>query len=178
MIDVLTPVLMPRMTTEGKALLLLGCSETQVRSRGPLPALQLYNGPNFHTLRGCLRRYGWPPGLVVRILSARYGLLTPQTLILPYDQKMTRARGAELQPEVRAHLRPLGPVEVAFINVGPLYQMALPDDLSTLIGTAHITWAQGGLGFRQHAMKAWVAALPRPVGLLRFVEDAVARGAP
>ena len=56
-------------------LLILGCSDRKRAANGKLPALDLYDGVNFRVLRTFLNEHGWPPGLCVKILSAKYGLL-------------------------------------------------------------------------------------------------------
>ena len=75
----------------------MGCSATKVESYGELPAISLYDGPAFRTLRAFLRERHWPETLSVAVLSARHGLIGGLTPIGAYDQRMTRNRAEELR---------------------------------------------------------------------------------
>ncbi len=87
-----------------RQLLIVGCSATKVESHGELPAISLYDGPAFRTLRAFLRERHWPETLSVAVLSARHGLIGGLTPIGAYDQRMTRYRAAELRGPVTATL--------------------------------------------------------------------------
>lgn len=147
-------------------ILLVGCSATKRAAERPLPAIQLYDGVNFRVLRAFLNRYGWPPGLLVKILSAKYGVIDATTLIEPYDQRMTRARAMELRPAVTAELRALPAPAQVFVNLGSEYRLALPD-LKQLWPTARRQTAAGGIGRKMQAMKRWLARLPNRTAALR-----------
>lgn len=41
-------------------------------------------------MRKVLLEQGWPPGLQIKILSARYGLIDATTLIEPYDLRLDK----------------------------------------------------------------------------------------
>jgi hypothetical protein len=81
-------------------LLVLGCSATKVDSHGELPAINLYDGSAFRTLRAFLRERQWPKTLSVGVLSAKYGLIGGLAPIRTYDERMTRHRAAELRHAV------------------------------------------------------------------------------
>src|SRR5205085_11683483 len=72
-------------------LLILGCSERKRRAKGKFPAIDLYDGVNFRVLRAFLNARGWPPGLCIKILSAKYGLIDATALIEPYAQRLDEA---------------------------------------------------------------------------------------
>ncbi|PIO47426.1 MAG: hypothetical protein CMR00_10540 [[Chlorobium] sp. 445] len=65
-----------------------------------LSAWKRYDGINFRVLKKLERKHAFPKNLDVLILSAKYGLVHPRTLIEYYDQKMTHARATELAPSV------------------------------------------------------------------------------
>jgi hypothetical protein len=73
--------------------LLLSCSDDKSNVTVPIPAIERYNGPAYKTLRRYFRQY--PEArfeINVAIISAKYGLIFPQTLIPSYDQRMTLER--------------------------------------------------------------------------------------
>ena len=74
-----------------KQLLILGCSQTKRDSRGLLPALDRYDGPQYRVLRKFLRESQWPTNLSVAILSAKHGLFGSLKSIEHYDQRMSVA---------------------------------------------------------------------------------------
>ena len=74
-------------------LVVMPCSATKRPDDGLLPALERYDGPMWRTLRAAL-----PAAAAVDVwfLSARFGF-HPATLPIPdYEQRMTKARAAEL----------------------------------------------------------------------------------
>ncbi len=93
----------------GKRLVVLGCSATKVEAQGPLPAINLYDGPTFRVLRSYLRDYRWPSPLSVAVLSAKYGIIGGLSNITTYDQRMTPQRATELSREVSRTLQEWGP---------------------------------------------------------------------
>src|SRR5207249_3026702 len=95
-----------------------------------LPALLRYTGPSFRLLRAYLRDQPTPAvPLDLLILSARFGLITADQPILPYDQRMTPARAVALQPVVSSALQRFvsahGPYSATLIHLGPDYWPAL-----------------------------------------------------
>jgi hypothetical protein len=85
-------------------LVIVGCSRRKRSTAVPLPALELYQGWCVPALRDAVA--GHPERLDhVRILSARHGLLPAMTPLMPYDQALTRWRGARLRRGVRHALR-------------------------------------------------------------------------
>lgn len=63
-------------------LLLLSCSKE--KAAASCAAVDMYRGPLFSSGRS----YAESRGLEIKILSAKYGFLDPQTIIDPYDEKM------------------------------------------------------------------------------------------
>src|SRR5947209_15628331 len=81
-------------------LLLLACSAA--KHKGRAPAIQLYDGVNYRVLRKALAEGGWPPGLVIQIISAKYGLLDGSTIIDNYDQRMSAEAARGMKTKVTA----------------------------------------------------------------------------
>ncbi|WP_331759526.1 DUF6884 domain-containing protein [Streptomyces anulatus] len=72
----------------GPVVVVIPCSSKKRRlpagSKG-LPAAKLYCGPYFEK---CLAAARAIPGSTILVVSARYGLITPETLIRPYDDRL------------------------------------------------------------------------------------------
>lgn len=145
-------------------LLIISCSQQKVSTPGLLPAIDLYDGPTYRTLRKF-----WPDGhsplnIDVVIISAKYGLLRCQQLIENYDQRMTEERAGELRPKVQARLKELiqdrhecpfslGAYDQVFINLGKTYRQTLEGFHWGLLSTLE---ASGGIGEKTSQMKAWL----------------------
>lgn len=85
-------------------LLIMACSGAKTRQAGhSAPAIALYDGPTWRTLRAWVRRHPVQRfDLDVLALSAQYGLINAQTYIQSYDRILTAARVVELDtPESR-----------------------------------------------------------------------------
>lgn len=147
-----------------RRLLILACSATKRHDVGLLPAVERYDGPSFRTLRRFLaddpaRR----DALDLLILSAQLGLITGDTRILDYDQRMDAGRAAVLRPQVTTvlvrHLRQQT-YDATFVSLGADYAPALTitDDLRLRLGA--LTVASGGIGTRLGQLRRWLIAGP------------------
>lgn len=86
--------------------LLMSCSADKTSAPNPIPALERYNGPAFKTLRRYLRHKPEArTDLAVGIISAKYGLVFPETLIPAYDQRMEEDLAAAMQPTIVNQLK-------------------------------------------------------------------------
>src|SRR5215207_8230304 len=91
--------------TPTRRLLILGCSDrkndvapdspqqlfsfmTKRRARS-LAAWEIYAGVAFQVVKRCQREGAFPPDIDIVILSAKYGIITPEREITYYDLKMT-----------------------------------------------------------------------------------------
>lgn len=95
-------------------LLIMGCSKTKVRSDELLPAYKLYDDPYWRMFRRIMPTLTTRPRVLV--LSARYGLIKPTTLLPYYDQRWTATSWRKdvdwikvqynwlLQPQLRPNL--------------------------------------------------------------------------
>lgn len=157
------PALTAAPTPAPARLLILGCSLRKRSDDMPLPAIERYDGVAYRVLQRHLRLHpadADPQQLQVRILSAAYGLLEADTLIDWYDQRMTPARAAELQPQIApAALRLLSPfppnsTNAIFVHAGAPYRHALGD---AFITDPRVTYAVGGMGSQLSHLKWWLA---------------------
>jgi cytoplasmic iron level regulating protein YaaA (DUF328/UPF0246 family) len=138
-------------------LLILACSARKRLDRSALPAIERYDGVNFRILKKLQREHAFPHDLDVLILSAKYGLLRPETPIEAYNLKMTEARAAELCARVSCdldrHLREKK-YDSIFVNLGKTYLNALA--LSRKLKQCKVQYATGGIGSKMKKMKAWI----------------------
>ena len=141
-------------------LLIVACSRAKRPDAGSLPAIDRYDGPAFRQLRRAAR-VGLLGDVRIMILSAKHGLIPEYWMISDYDQVMTPARAAELQPSVALCLwgwfhNWSGCYDV-FINVGRSYVPALAglEEWCVRRGIV-VTQATGGVGERLVQTKAWL----------------------
>ncbi|MDT7472928.1 hypothetical protein QU896_03525 [Citrobacter freundii] len=78
------------------SLILMSCSAT--KGRATAPAIDLYQGVMYSTFRANAPVI-WP---AVVILSARHGFIDANSIIEPYEQRMTAARAGEMVAELSA----------------------------------------------------------------------------
>ena len=139
-------------------LLIISCSDRKTSKLTHRLAMDLYDGPAYRTLRKFKRDNFLVDtvNLDVRIISAKYGWVTPTKTIAPYDEKMTPQRAAELQSSVQKTLDWLlqtKDYEQVFINLGKIYRQTLEGFHWGLIPTLE---ASGGIGLKTQQMKAWL----------------------
>ena len=124
----------------------------------PIPAMNRYDGTTYRILRK-LQRDGEMPPLRVLILSAKYGILLPETPIGYYEQLMSKERAEELRPEVHKRLdeefSKLGFQHEIFINMGKTYMHAL-DGYNLSYHTLEMKIAKGGIGQKNSQMRNWI----------------------
>ena len=140
-------------------LLILACSATKRTDIEEAPALEIYNGPNFHVLRKYLNEKGWPPGFAIKIISAEYGIIDATKLIKPYNRRLNKKRAREKNPEVVKHLKELCHLESVFVNLGKDYLPAI-DGIEDIFTPARVTYAHGRIGEKMRDMKHWLHTLP------------------
>lgn len=128
-------------------LLLLGCSDRKRAFKGKLPALDLYDGVNFRVLRAFLHERGWPPGLCIKILSAKYGLIDSTDLIETYDQRLDVATARKINRKVLKSLTRFGRPSYIFVNLGKDYLPAI-DGIDRIFQKERIVRADGGIGVK------------------------------
>ena len=146
-------------------MLLLGCSDRKRVIKGKLPALDLYDGVNFRVLRAFLHERGWPPGLCIKILSAKYGLIDATDLIETYDQRLDEATARKMNRKVVKSLVHFGKPKSVFVNLGKDYLPAI-DRIDRLFQKERIVHAEGGIGLKMAQMKDWLNDLPSTTATL------------
>lgn len=151
-------------------VLIISCSQRKIQSPGLLPAIDRYDGPTYRCLRKFRDTYrypnnhGFPNWLRIVILSAKYGLIFPETEIADYDLKMTLPRAADMAIDVQCdlirclvfHDIAYGGTDEAFMNLGKTYRRTLEGFNWGTISTMEAT---GGIGEKTQQMKTWLERL-------------------
>jgi hypothetical protein len=145
-------------------LLILGCSDRKRAVKGKLPALDLYDGVNFRVLRAFLDQRGWPPGLCIKILSAKYGLIDATALIETYDQRLDEASARQMNRATLMDLARFGKPSSVFINLGKDYLPAVHGIDNLFPGK--VAYAKGGIGLKMTQVKDWLLGLPSKTATL------------
>ncbi len=141
---------------KSKKLLIISCSAAK-RSGPPskMPAIDRYDGVFFKVLRKALRDTDHRSPLVVLIISAKYGLITPETCIANYDTKMNSRQAATLSPQIRRGValavKKSKPGRI-LINLGKSYASIIRD----IPELQNAVWEQGPIGKRAAALKSWL----------------------
>lgn len=147
-------------------LLIISCSQRKIESDGLVPAIDRYDGPTYRSLRkfrdaNSDNKYPFPTNLRILILSAKFGLIHPETEIPDYDLKMTTERAKALAPEIQKDLKQClhfykiayRGMDQVFINLGKTYRRTLEGFHWGTIATMEAT---GGIGLKTQQMKAWL----------------------
>ncbi|CAN7755265.1 hypothetical protein LJR296_006766 [Cupriavidus necator] len=100
----------------------------------------------------------------VLILSARHGLLHPNTEVAPYNERMTRQRADQMMAALSSYLRPAawpGRVGSVMLAGGAEYRRVMRAALARRYGLAlpvmHET--NGGIGMQRSQLGAFLAGL-------------------
>jgi len=144
----------------GGHLLILSCSKRKRETQRAVPALHLYDGVNFRVLRKFLLEAGWPPGLRVKILSARYGLIDATEIIEPYDLYLDKETAARKNKTTLTELKDIYRPSSVFVNLGANYLPAIKG-IERVFPNSNIKYARGGIGVKMTALKKWLERLPR-----------------
>lgn len=148
-------------------LLMLGCSQRKHAGGQALPALDLYQGVMYQTLRVHADPLARPQ---LAILSAEHGFLRPQDSIHTYDRRMDARRADALLadlPALVARLTVLEDIEAVQLCGGAAYRrvmVAAVDELKRL-GRIHpaasVTACVGQLGEQRAQLGAYLRGLSR-----------------
>lgn len=145
-----------------RQLLVIACSATKRPDPEPLPALERYMGSTYRTIRRIKARGEWPETVDLLILSAEFGLIGPDEQIPNYDRMMTVNRATRLSRRVGERLRAQlarAEYEEIFVDLGLMYQLALPEKVETL--GPRVRFAEGRIGEKHHQLIEWLQSLSR-----------------
>jgi hypothetical protein len=142
-------------------LLLISCSGTKKHDPFPMQALARYDGTTYKIIKKAKREGYWPQRTDLFIISAKYGLISEDTFIEDYDQKMSKVRALELQSEVSQALDTLflqkGYTQI-FVNMGNIYTQSVACSREFLKARQDgiLQEAVGGIGERLQQTKMWL----------------------
>jgi hypothetical protein len=143
-----------------KRLLIVACSATKNGAAEPIPALERYDGVAYRVIRRWQRdHFAQADQLAILILSARYGLIAPDTCIPTYNDRRTVSQASALRSQTRpafeTHLAARGPYQVTCICMGQHYWKALELELfRPYLGI--VTRTEGGIGMQLQQLKRWL----------------------
>lgn len=155
---------LPPRSRSPRRLLLVSCSGRKDPVTGSVPAWHLYDGVAYRVLKRVLRDAEWPEDLDVVILSAKYGLIEPDTAIDTYDEIMTPARAERMQHVVHDKLVRLiqsRTYQQLLVFAGLDYLRALRLSPFWLPRTISVEIAHGGIGKKLHCLRLWLADEPQ-----------------
>lgn len=146
----------PRSRQKPQKLLIISCSAAKCTSPpAKMPAIERYDGVFFKVLRKALRDTDQRTPMVLLIISAKYGLITPDTLIANYDTKINPRQAAKLGHQIRQGvklaIRRNKPRNI-LVNLGKSYE-AIIRELPEL---QNAVWAKGPIGKRAATLKSWL----------------------
>ena len=144
-------------------LLILGCSDRTIKNHDfdRIPAFKVYDDPIYEVLRTFFRENGWPPGLIIKIISAKHEIINATELIEPYDERLEKKKAAKMRLQVMGHLKELGLLVSVFINIDKDHKPVI-SGIDTLFGSDRITHAEGKIEKRSQVLKEWLHDLPNP----------------
>ncbi len=109
-----------------KDLIIISCSNRKKEFLGKVKAWDLYDGIFYRMLKKNNIDFN---KFDIFIISAKYGLITPDTAIEYYDQKMTKDRASSLEAIVSSELLRLLSKEPVYNNIylclGKLYMKVI-----------------------------------------------------
>jgi len=135
-------------------LLVQSCSKSKTQTDKPVPALELYSGYYYKIIKKAKRENDLDPTIDLCILSAKYGLVKPDTELIPYDEKMDADRARELRDEVKQDLKRRirsGNYEEVLVNMGHHYRAVIQGIDNEI--TIPIRTIDGKLGERGRKLK-------------------------
>ena len=144
-----------------RRLLLVSCSAGKRQEVGLLPACERYTGIVYRLIAQLRRAGNWPADVLVRIISAEYGLISEDALLPYYDRRITEARALELRLSIGREIDTLlrtKRVQEVFINMGATYRLALSTSqmLQLMEGAGQVYVARGRPGQKRLATKKWL----------------------
>lgn len=133
---------------QGECLLIISCSKRRRLTHERRPAIEVYDGPIYRSLRKRFNPISILP-VDICIVSAKYGLIEAKCKIEPYEHEMTIKRALELRGAVSTKLGEMLQREKyreVFVNLGAKYRVALGDIEGSIGKDTRLTFAKGGIG--------------------------------
>ena len=138
-------------------LLVQACSKSKNSTTRPIPALELYCGYYYKIIKKARREDALRSDLDLCILSAKHGIIDPETEIVEYDWRMDSERAAEIRNQVISDLRSKiqqKNYDEIILNIGNQYRDATRGIESEV--DIPVTFMEGQLGERGKVLKRFV----------------------
>ncbi|MCW5945670.1 MAG: hypothetical protein KIT74_01410 [Fimbriimonadales bacterium] len=143
-------------------LLILSCSSRKVAAIGAVSAWELYDGVFFRVAKKTLGSRPPMGGLHIRILSAKYGLIEPESMIEYYDEKMSREL-AQMHREYcinqLSRLCKRTKFDSALVVCGKAYVASLSPISEWAPANLAVELPPGGIGKKLQRLKGWLQEL-------------------
>jgi cytoplasmic iron level regulating protein YaaA (DUF328/UPF0246 family) len=140
-----------------KFLLLIACSNRKIQTAKKLSAINRYDGGTYRVIRKMKREGVFPENLDIKIISAKYGLISDNSTVSYYEQKMTKCRATELKSQIEQSLNNSITDEIyseVYIDLGKEY-MTTVEECIEKFGCNFII-ASGRIGERLSYLKSWL----------------------
>ena len=125
-------------------LLIMSCSQSKNHFSGP--SLEVYNGKSYQVLRKYFEDYD---GLDVRIISAKYGLISKDKRIDFYDEKLTPEKALSYRKRYSREIKILlNSYDDVFVYGSTLYR--------TVLGKHKPQHSEGKIGEQLNQLKIWL----------------------
>jgi hypothetical protein len=142
-----------------KRLLVLSCSDRKKKIKELTPAIEIYDGVNYRSIKKAKREGNLSNNLDILIISAKYGLLNCDDPINYYKQRITPDRAKELRidvlPKLKMILKNNNYGEI-FVNLGKDYLPVIDGFEKFVPSDTRIIYAKGGIGQKMSQMKKWL----------------------
>jgi len=146
-------------------LLIISCSKRKKLTHEKRPAIEVYDGPIYRSLRKRFNHVSTLP-VDIYIVSAKYGLIEAKYEIKLYEYEMSVKRALELRGVVSETLDGIlqrKAYREVFVNLGARYRVTLGAIESVIGEDTRLTFAKGGIGQRTSQTIRWLEAMRVPV---------------
>lgn len=150
-------------------LIIIACSGTKRADAGTLPAIDRYNGPMWQTLRASLARHPAAAqalasgDLAIRVVSGLYGLISADTPMPDYDQRITPELITKMSRDNSYDFQSIpglvDDADAVLFAGGSMYRDAMRDAARLdLVDLAKISETDGGgIGEHRAQLARWIA---------------------
>ncbi len=132
-------------------LVIVGCCGKKAQGDSPRPAIELYDGPVFRTLRWVA-----PADVSVWVFSGLYGLIPGSKRIVPYDQVLDRTPMRVFPGEEEHLLDALATADAVCVAASLRYEHAIVVAVPQLLELPHVTYLRGRPGVKLARFRNWL----------------------
>lgn len=139
-------------------IVIISCSNRKREFSQAIPAIDVYDGPYYKTIRKLLREGKLPEDIKILIISAKYGLISIKDHIEFYDRRITKKIAEELKPKVLSKFQQeiKSECEELVINLGIDYLPAVEGIESLIPDGCQIKYITGTIIKRRQKLKEYL----------------------